>query len=216
MNCCRSTPNGLDKVFDRRMAQREARAYLKKGLDQPGRTVADVLKTRGVGGASVLEIGAGAGGLHLDLLKAGASRAADLDLSPAYLEAARQNAEKLGLQDSVEHRLHNIADRPEDVAEADVVVLNRVICCYPDLERLLRPAAERARRLLALTFPREAWWMLLGVRLMNAWLGLTRNDFRVYVHPPRAIFDVVAASGLAPVHQSFSGPWQIVVFQRSA
>lgn len=215
MNCRCCAPNGLDKIFDPRIARREAKAYLKKGLDQPGRAIADAIKEHGIAGASVLEIGGGAGGLHLELLKAGASRAVDLDLSPAYLEAARQNAEQLGFKDLVEHRLHNIAEDADGVAEADVVVMNRVVCCYPHMERLVRPAAERARRLLALTFPREAWWVRVGLRMMNAGLWLTRSDFRTYLHPPQAILDLVAANGLSPIHQSFSGVWQIVIFRRS-
>ena len=213
MDCC-GIPNGLDKMFDARSARGEASAYLKKGLDQPTRKVVEALQARGVAGASVLEIGGGAGGLHLELLKAGARRAVDLDLSPAYLEVARQNAETLGYQDMVEHRLHDIAAQPESVAEADVVVMNRVICCYPHMERLVRPAAERARRLLALTFPRDAWWMRLGERLMNGWFWMTRSDFRMYLHPPQAVLALVAAAGLSLVHQSFQGPWQIAVFQR--
>lgn len=214
-NCCTPIPNWLDKVFDSRRAKRDAQSYLKKGLDQPARRLADELKARGVAEASVLEIGGGAGGLHLDLLRAGAGRAVNLELSLAYLEVARQTAEKLGLAARVESRLHNLAEQPEGVAAADVVVMNRVICCYPDMERLVRPAAERARRLLAITFPREAWWIRWGLRLQNAVLWLFRNDFRTYLHSPAAVFELVAACGLSPIHQSFSGVWQIAVFERA-
>jgi magnesium-protoporphyrin O-methyltransferase len=216
MDCCTRIPNGLDKIFGERMARREAQGYLERGLDQPARRLAEALRSRGLAGASVLEIGAGAGGLHLDLLKAGASSAVDLDLSPAYLQAARQTAQTLGFAGRVEHRLHNIADEPQAVAPADVVVMNRVICCYPDLERLLGPAAARARRLLALTFPRSAWWSRLGLRLLNAGSWLIRSEFRTYLHPPSAVYALAAGAGLAPVHESYSGLWQVVVFERAA
>ena len=212
--CCTPIPNGLDKMFDSRQARRDAQAYLKKGLDQPARRLAEVLKAQGVAEASVLEIGGGAGGLYLDLLRAGAGHAVNLDLSPAYLEAARQTAVSLGLEDRVDNRLHNIAEQPEAVAGADVVVMNRVICCYPEMERLVKPAAERAGRLLGLTFPREAWWMHWGLRLANGMLWLLRNDYRTYLHSPAAVFEVAGASGLSPIHQSYSGFWQIAVFQR--
>jgi SAM-dependent methyltransferase len=203
-------------MFGSRQARRDAQSYLAKGLDQPSRRVVEALKAQGLADASVLEIGGGAGGLHLDLLRAGASRAVNLDLSPAYLEAARQTAEKLGLADRVESRLHNLAEQPEGVAEADVVVMNRVICCYPDMERLVRPAAQRARRLLALTFPREAWWTRWGLRLTNGTLWLFRNEYRTYLHSPAAVFDLVASCGLSPIYQSFTTVWQIAVFQRTA
>jgi magnesium-protoporphyrin O-methyltransferase len=215
MNCC-CVPNGLDKIFGARQAQRDAAEYLKKGLDKPALRVVEVLKSRGVERASVLEIGAGVGGLHLELLKAGAGRAVDLDLSPAYLETARDTARKLGFENVVEHRLQDIAEESQSVAPADVVVMNRVICCYPHLERLLRPAAERAGRLLALTFPRDAWWARLGMRLANAGMWLTRTGFRIYVHPHEAVYAVASSTGLSPIHRSLSGFWQIAVFERAA
>ncbi len=213
--CCAPIPNGLDKVFNERQARRDAQAYLKKGLDGPGRRLVEVLRAQGVAGASVLEVGGGAGGLHLELLRAGAGHAVDLDLAPAYLKVASETAAALGLGDAVEHRLHNIAEEPQAVAPADIVVLNRVVCCYPHMEKLVRPAAERAQRLLALTFPRDAWWVRWPGQVMNAGLWLFRNDYRLYLHPPPDIYALAAACGLSPIHQSFSGLWQIAVFQRA-
>jgi len=88
------------------------------------------------------------------------------------------------------------------------------VCCYPDMPGLVAPAAARARRLLALVFPRDAWWLRLGGGLMNAWLALTRNAFRLFLHRPEAIYGVVGSHGLKPLFETFSGPWQIVIFQR--
>jgi magnesium-protoporphyrin O-methyltransferase len=215
-NCCAPIPNGLDKIFGERQAQREARTYLQRGLGQPSRRLVEVLRSRGLAGASVLEVGAGAGGVHLELLKAGASHVVDLDLSPAYLAVARSTAQALDLGGQVEHRLHNLADEPEAVAPADVVVMNRVICCYPDLQRLLGPAAVRAQRLLALTFPREAWWTSLAIRVGNVVFWLTRSDFRAYLHSPQAVYALAAAAGLSPLHESYSGAWQVAVFERAS
>jgi len=213
MECC-CTPNGLDRMFDESTARGDARAYLEKGIDKRTQLVVDALNAQGILGSTVLEVGSGAGGLHIELLKAGAARATSVDLSPAYVEAAKEVAATSGFAEAVDHRLLDFARQADQVAEQDIVVMHRVICCYPDMPALVTPAASHARRLLALTFPRDVWWMRLGGRLLNVWMALTRSAFRVYLHPPEAIISTVKGAGLAPVWQKLSGPWQIVVFRR--
>ena len=113
----------------------------------------EFLRQRGIEGATVLEIGGGIGEIELELLKAGAARAQNLELSRAYEQQARELAEEAGLAERVEWRIHDIAADPEGVEPADIVVLHRVVCCYPDYERLLGAAAGRARRALVFSHP---------------------------------------------------------------
>ncbi len=215
MDCCR-IPNGLDKLFDEATARSEVESYWKKGIDKNARQVVTALTAQGVSGASVLEVGSGIGGLHLELLKSGAARATSVDLSPAYVEAAKDVAAKLGFKDAVDHRLLDFARQAGEVAEADVVIMHRVVCCYPNMRGLVNPAAHHARRLLALTFPRDVWWTQLGIRLENLWMALTRSAFRSFLHPPAEIIATVTEVGLLPVFERLSGPWQIVVFRRGS
>jgi magnesium-protoporphyrin O-methyltransferase len=109
-----------------------------------------------------------------------------------------------------------LAEDTSNVAEADLVVMNRVICCYPDMPGLVKPAAERARRFLALTFPRDAWWVRLGVKLINGILAISGSGFRTYHHDPQAISAVVREAGLEQVYGAYSGPWEIVLFERQS
>src|SRR5688572_16023398 len=113
----------------------------------------DFLAERGVEGATVLEVGGGVGEIQIELLKRGAASAVTLELSPAYDDEATQLLREAGLEGRVERRLHDIAEDPEAVEPADVVVLHRVVCCYPDYERLLGVAAQHARRLLVFSYP---------------------------------------------------------------
>lgn len=215
MNCC--TPiNALDQMFGRNRAQRELERYRKRGLGKTSRKIVEMLKLRGVANSNVLEIGFGIGSLHLELLKAGAARAVGLELSPAYVEAAEELAERLGLKQAVEYHLRNLAEDPSGVAEADLVVMNRVICCYPDMPGLVKPAAERARCFLALSFPRDGWWVRFGVKFLNGILAISGSNFRTYHHASQAINAVVQEAGLGQVFQGYSGPWQIVLFERRA
>jgi magnesium-protoporphyrin O-methyltransferase len=161
-----------------------------------------------------LEVGGGLGGLHVELLKRGAARATDVDVSSAYVAAAQSITEKLGLRDRVEYRVADFAGDADSVPPADIVIMHRVVCCYPDMTRLVSAAANHANRLLALSFPRGAWYMRLGEKLMNFGLWLTRSGFRFYVHPPQGIKEAAASAGLKPVQEKFSGVWQMVVFER--
>jgi magnesium-protoporphyrin O-methyltransferase len=201
-------------MFGESIARGDAKTYLTKGIDKRARLVVDALTAQGISGSTVLDVGSGAGGLHIELLKSGAARATSVDLSAAYVDAAKEVAAKTGFAEVVEHRLLDFAQQAGEVEAADVVVMNRVVCCYPDMPALVRPAAEHARRLLALVFPRDVWWMRLGGKMLNVAYALTRSAFRLYLHPPETILSTVKAAGMTPVFERLSGPWQIVVFRR--
>jgi magnesium-protoporphyrin O-methyltransferase len=214
MDCCAHN-RGLNGIFNKRNARREAEAYFKKGLDKHARAMVDAAGARGVEGASVLEVGGGVGGLHLELLKRGAARATDVDVSSAYVAAAQSVAERAGMRARVDYRVADFAREAEDVPEADVVVMHRVVCCYPDMPRLVTAAAQHARRLMVLSFPRDAWYMRLFEKLTAFGLWITRSGFRIYVHSPAAIFATASAAGLRPVQQKSSWPWVIVALERA-
>jgi magnesium-protoporphyrin O-methyltransferase len=214
MDCC-STIRSLNSVFDERTARAEARRYWKKGLDRHARRVVSALVARGVAGATLLEVGGGIGGLHAELLKQGAARATDVDISAAYLAAAQSVAERLGIRERVEYRQADFAGAADDLPAADVVIMHRVVCCYPDMPSLVGAAARHAGRLLALSYPHYAWYTRLGRRLINATMWLQRSGFRFYVHNPAAIRMAAGAAGLALVRQVDSWPWQVVLFERA-
>ena len=214
MDCC-STIRGLNSVFDERTARAEVKRYWKKGLDRHARRIVTALVARGVAGASLLEVGAGIGGLHAELLQQGAARATDVDVSAAYLAAAQSVAERLGLRERVEFRHADFAGAADDLPVADVVIMHRVVCCYPDMPTLVGAAARHADRLLALSYPRDAWYTRLGQRILNAVLWLQRSEFRFYVHDAAAIQAAAAAAGLALVRQVNSWPWQVALFERA-
>ena len=144
----------------------------------------------------MLEIGGGVGEIHLELLRRGAERAVNLELSPAYDADAARLAAEAGVQERVERRLHDIAAEPEAIAPADVVVLHRVVCCYPDYERLLGAAAAHARRALVFSHPRRNLISRLVVGAENLGFRLLRREFRVFAHPPEAMLAVLREQGM--------------------
>ena len=98
-----------------------------------------MLKERGVEGKSLLEVGGGIGAIQIELLKAGIARAINVELTPTYEKAADQLVREAGVADRVERKVTDFAEAVPDVEVADFVVMNRVLCCYPDMPKLPVP-----------------------------------------------------------------------------
>jgi len=203
--CC--DPRGCDRFFGRRFARRMAGRYRRRGLDRTARQMVSFLERQGIEGASVLEIGGGVGEIHLELLGRGAARAVNLELSEAYDAEAARLAREAGVQDRVERRTHDIAVEPDAVPPADVVVLHRVVCCYPDYERLLGAAARHTRRLLVFSHPRPSFIARLVVGAENLGQRLLRSEFRVFLHPTPAMLAVLGEHGLEPAFDERGLAW---------
>jgi SAM-dependent methyltransferase len=172
------------------------------------------LDSRGIEGATVLEIGGGVGEIELKLLERGAARAVNLELSPAYEEQGRRLFRERGLEERVTWRLHDIAADPDAIEPADIVVLHRVVCCYPDFRRLLEAAADHGRRFVVFSYPRRNPLSRLFVAAANLLTRALREEFRAFVHPPSAMLAVLEQRGLRPVLTHRALVWQIAGFER--
>lgn len=213
MSCC--STRGYSRFFNRRFARKIARKYRKRGLDTTSRRMADFLRERGIEGATVLEIGGGVGEIEVELLKAGAVRATNLELSTEYDEEARKLAEENGFADRMERHIHDIAAAPEAVEPAEVVVMHRVVCCYPDYERLLGAAADHARRAVVFSYPPRNVLSRAFFAVMNAFLWVIRSDFRGFAHPPAAMFAALERHGLRRTFEHHGFVWQVAGLARA-
>jgi magnesium-protoporphyrin O-methyltransferase len=153
------------------------------------------LEAAGVEGLTLLDIGGGVGILQHELLKDGAARAVAVDASSAYLQAARQEAERRGHADRVTYHQGDFVELASRLPQADIVTLEKVICCYPDMRALVGLSSARAGKLYGVVFPRDTWWMKLGGRVANLFLRLQRSAFRLFVHPTEAIEIAGRSSG---------------------
>src|SRR3954454_19936215 len=108
--CC--NPRGCDAFFGERFAGRVAKRYRKRGLGRTAQEIVDFLAERGIEGATVLEIGGGVGEIQIELLKRGARRTVNLELSPAYEREARALLADAGMASRVERRRGGIAVAP--------------------------------------------------------------------------------------------------------
>jgi len=211
--CC--NPRGCDQLFGARFAQHAAGRYRKRGLDRPARRMVEFLEGQRLEGATVLEVGGGVGELQIELLKRGAARAVNLELSPGYEQEAARLAREAGVEERVERRLLDIAVDPAAVEPADIVVLNRVVCCYPDYERLLAAAGDHARRLLVFSHPPRNLVSRALIGASNLAFRLLRREFRAFAHPPQAMVAVIARRGLRPAFLHRGLPWRVVGLERA-
>ena len=207
-------PLGCDEFFRAGFARRKAGGYRRRGLDPTAARMVAFLEQRGIAGASVLEVGGGVGDIQLELLRRGAARAVNLELSPAYEAEAGNLVREAGFEGRVTRRLHDIAVDGDAVEPADVVVLHRVVCCYPDYERLLAAAAEHARRLVVFSYPSDSAFARLLLGAENLSFRLRRMRFRVFAHPPARMLAVVGDRGLRPVVVHGGRAWQVAGAER--
>ncbi|WP_211129155.1 methyltransferase domain-containing protein [Sinomonas albida] len=213
----RSDNPGYDAIFDSRFSRSIAKRYGRKGLRPAERQIVDFLAGSGIEGATVLEVGGGVGEIQLELLKRGAARALNLELSGGYEEDALRLIEQEGFGGRIERRLGvDLATEGHGVEAADVVVLHRVVCCYPDYAKLLGAAAEHARRALVFSYPTSNVMSRTFIRLMNGLLGVSGNSFRGFVHSPVAMAGVLRSQGLEPSFHWKSPVWHVLGAARPA
>jgi magnesium-protoporphyrin O-methyltransferase len=212
VSCC--PPKGYSWLFGAKAARRDAKRYRKDGLDDTGRLMVDFLVARNVEDGSVLEIGGGVGALQVELLRAGAARATNLELSPEYEEAARGLLRERGLEERVDRRLGDVVAEPALAGPADAVLMHRVVCCYPDYDALVGAAAERARRYLVMSFPRDRALFRAGARVLNLAFRLLRWEYRTFIHPPAAILAAAERRGLRLAEESRGRIWQVAALER--
>jgi len=210
--CC--ARHGQEELFGEKSAANDARKYRRKGADPMARSLARRAAARGAEGVSVLEIGGGVGQVALELLKAGAASAEVVELLPAYEPLVRELAAEAGVGERLSFRTADLVVDPGAGVDADVVVMNKVVCCTPDGIELAGIAASLARRTLVLSFPRRVWWARVGLGAANLYLRLRGRRFRVFVHPQAALEAAVQAQGLSRASARDGPLFRIAAFER--
>ncbi len=201
-------------MFTDRFARRAARRYRKRGLTKASRAIVTFLTEQGIAGASILEIGGGVGQLQVELLRRGATHATNLEISTNYEPEAEALLESSGMRGRVDRRFLDIAQAPDEVEPTDVVVLHRVVCCYPDYERLLAAAGGKAQRLLVFSHPPQNLATKAAVWWENTWRRVKGDSFRTFAHPPAAMMEVLAETGLHPTYRWRGFAWNVVGLER--
>lgn len=216
MDCCSPDDPRFDRQFDARHAGAQLRAYRRQGPRGLTSVLIDALADDDVEGATVLDIGGGVGAVHHALLRSGAAAAVDVDASRAYISAAREEAERQGHAARVRYIAGDFVSLADSIDAADLVALDRVICCYPDMAALVGRSAALARHRYGLVYPRDSWLGRVGIAVVNAGYRLSRSPFRTYIHRTEDVDAILTAHGLVKRLQRTTLVWQFALYERPA
>lgn len=200
--------------YDGLHAEEDLAAWKAGRLYAATRELIDVVRRQGIDGANLLDIGAGVGAVHITLLEAGAATAVDVDASREFLAVARAEAQRRGLEDRVQHRYGDVVELAPDLPPSDIVTMDSVVCCYPNLAPLLEAAVQTRPRIVGITYPRDTWWMRLFMAGYNAVSVLRRQVGRYFAHRHSDVNRVMADAGYRNVHEGGTRPWRVVLYRR--
>jgi len=199
--------------YDGRDAEKDLASLRSRGPRPTTQELIDAIRAQRVEGATLLDVGAGVGAMHLALLEAGAARAVDVDASREYLASARAEAERRGMADRVTYRYGDLVELAAELRPTDIVTLDSVICCYPYLPAMVTAIVSVRPRLVGLTYPRDVWWMLAFMRLFNLVHALRRSPARYFAYRHRQLRSLMAASEYTEIFEGGSAAWRVVLYR---
>ena len=209
-NCCEMENN----TFGEDRAKADIKEYRKRGPAKRTKLILKAVRSLGLKDAALLDVGGGIGAIHHELLEDVAREATHVDASSAYLKAAKEESARRGNNEHVNFIHADFTDVAPDLPPADIVTLDRVVCCYPDFRNLLKEAAGHSRHAVALTYPRETWYLRFGFSVMNFLQRLRRDPFRVFLHPVAEIDGLLNKEGFKRVSMRRLFVWEMALYRR--
>jgi magnesium-protoporphyrin O-methyltransferase len=212
MECCQA--EGIEEFMDKKLAARDLIKYRKNGPVKTTNMLIEAIKNEGVAGLTLLDIGGGVGALQHELLKNGVTRVTSVDASSAYLEMAGEEAKRQGHFDHLKQFHGDFVKVANEIDKADIVTLDRVICCYNDMENLVKLSASRAIRTYGVVYPANHLLNRILTIIQNFYLRMKGSQFRIFNHPMQAIEKVIRNEGLVKcfAHKTFF--WLIQIYRR--
>lgn len=208
---------GIDDKFDEAYAAERLEVYRRDGPDPTTRALLEAIRTQvDVAGMTLLDIGGGVGAVQHDLIGAGVTSVVEVEASAAYVAANQEESGRLGHAHRIAHVLGDFGSVADSIESADIVTLDRSVCCWHDMPQLVSRSAEKARQLYGMVYPRDDWWVRYGWRIAaNVRHLLNRNPMRVFIHRTREVDDIIASKGLTKRQHRTMGVWQVAVFTRT-
>ncbi len=205
---------GIEQQFDQKKVTKELQRYRDKGPTEVTQLLIDALIAENVSEMTLLDIGGGIGDIPYELLVAGVSSCINVEASTAYIEAAKEEAERQELAGRMEFLYGDFVNLAANIPQCDIVTLDGVICCYHDVEGLVEKSSELAKRLYGLIYPLNNWKAKFLGKWYNLSYRLRRSSFHFFVHPTKVVEEIVQKKGFERCFYKEKGMWQIVVWRR--
>jgi SAM-dependent methyltransferase len=214
--CCSTFEHAAEQQFNERKATEELTRYRTKGPGPTTRLLQEGIARAGALNGTLLDVGSGVGALTFGLLERGITHAVAVDASSAYNDVARQEAERLHRADAVRFIHADFVSVAPELPAATLVALDRVVCCYPSYGPLLSAALGHAEQCLALSYPRDVWYVRVGVQLENGHRRVRKNSFRTFVHPAGRMEAMIRQAGFELSSRRETWMWCVDVYVRAA
>ncbi len=212
MECC-SHCQESGELFDRDTAEKELRQYRRNRLPKKsGRLLVEGLESLDIEDRTLLDIGGGVGAIPFELVDAGVSEATLVEASEEYLDVARDEARRRGYGDRMELRYGDFVDMAPEMPNYDIVTLDRVICCYPDLEALVEASTARASRWYGVVYPKERWFAKAIEKMADVYCRVKGMDFRLYIHED--VDETIQRQGFTPFYDVSTIVWRVTLYER--
>ena len=209
-HCC-----GANQLFDEKIAKKDLRRYLKKGPRKPTKLMVDALKKVNLKGLSLLDIGGGIGPIHLELIPEGISKITDVDSSAGYINVAEGEAEKRGYKEIIKYHFGDFVEDSAQISTHDIVTMDKVICCYPYVDELLKASLSKATKYYAVVYPQTNLFEKVTASLLNLCMKIKKNPFRTFIHPTELIQRTIENAGFKEIYRGKTLlKWQVYVYER--
>ncbi len=210
MSCCQ----GHEVFFSKKVADKDLKRYREKGPYKMTRHLVQALKAKDLKKMTLLDIGGGIGSIQHALLKEGLKKAVSVDGPSAYINASKEEAKRQGHSDLVTYHQGDFVDLSDQVDSTDIVTLDKVICCYPNMEAIVSHSVKKAKKVYGIVFPRINLPMLIAKPILNLLSWLRGNTCRFYLHSPQKVEALILAEGLERQSCFKTFLWQTIIYER--
>jgi ubiquinone/menaquinone biosynthesis C-methylase UbiE len=209
--------DGISQCFDKCACAKRRRARPGQPVRGVSKALLDLIGPERLAGATLLEVGCGLGDLTREAMARGVDRARGVDLSPESIRAASRLAADAGLADRITFEVGDGSQM--DLAPHDVVVLDKVICCYPKVDALLDRSLGVTGETYAIVLPFSRGWRgalaRVGIGVENAIRRVRQQAFRAFVHDVGRIEARITEAGLRRIFSTRRSIWYVAVYGRS-
>lgn len=213
MKCCTPHTQGANRLFSF-FARNYRKRFARQGFEASQKQLLDGIKKADFSESSILEIGSGVGYLHQTLLEQGAASATGIDLAQEMIVQARLAAQERSLSERTTYQQGDFIELSASITPADIVILDKVVCCYPDADLLVHASVAKAKRIYALTLPRNRWYVRFGIAMGVAAMWLIRSGFRPYFHSPPLVAQWIEQQGFRKSYENQTLVWLTQVYVR--
>jgi magnesium-protoporphyrin O-methyltransferase len=214
--CCKPACAATALHFDDSAAERDLKRYLKSGPDPTTRQLLAALRQADLSTLTLLDVGGGIGAVSFEMLAAGLRSATLIDASPSYIKKAEAESRRRGLQSRLNPVVGDFVEIADTLTATDIVVLDRVVCCYPDYRSLLDKALSRCRAVFAISYPRGRWSVRAMIWMENTARRLKKDDFRTFLHPPERMARIIQQADFQLTDRGHTWTWRSDVYARGA